>query len=88
VTADSVTAREGTVVTLGARRIAIGNIWQRRYEVGGDERDGITAKLHLDDDTTLVAGAGTVLELDTGRWQVVAVREGEPHGEVVFEPAA
>ena len=39
--------REGTVVSLAGRRVAIGNIWSGRYEVGGEQRSGITAMLHL-----------------------------------------
>lgn len=78
--------REGTVVSLAGRRVAIGNIWPGRYDAGGEERSGMTAMLHFEDDTRLRAGAGTVLDLGAERWRVAAVREGDPHGEVTFEP--
>ncbi len=88
VTANTSTHRWTRWTTTTAEQTEIDSYNIKRGQVGGEQRDGVTAKLHLEDDTTLVAGAGAVLELDTGHWQVVAVREGEPHGEVVFEPAA
>ena len=78
----SVLAREGTVATLSGRRIGIGNIWVRR------DSDRLTATLHFEDDTTVEAVEGTVLELGDERWRVATVREGQPHGEVSFEAEA
>jgi hypothetical protein len=85
---DAIVVREGTVVSLAGRRVAIGNIWEGRYEVGGEARSGVTAMLHFEDDTRLLAGPGTVLDLGAERWRVAAVREGRPHGEVTFEREA
>jgi hypothetical protein len=81
---DAVVAPEGSVVTLDGTRIGIANIWERDYLAGGEQRRGDTAMLHFTDDTTLVAGAGTVV----GRWRVAAVTPGEPRGSVEFERCA
>jgi len=74
-------ADEGTVATLGGRRVAIGNIWPARDD------GGPTAVLHFEDDSIVEAREGTVLELGAERWRVAAVREGRPFGEVAFAPA-
>lgn len=78
---DAVVAPEGTVVTLDGTRIGIANIWERDYTAAGQARHGDTALPHFADDTTVVAGAGTVL----GRWRVAAVTPGGPRGSVEFE---
>jgi hypothetical protein len=81
---DGVVAPEGSVVTLDGTRIGIANIWQRDYFAAGEQRHGDTALLHFTDDTTLVAGAGTVV----GSWRVAAVTPGEPRGSVEFQRCA
>jgi hypothetical protein len=80
----NVVAGEGSVVTLDGIRIGIANIWERDYVADGEPRHGPTAMLHFPDETTVVAGAGTVI----GSWRVAAVTAGDPRGSVEFEPCA
>jgi hypothetical protein len=87
VSADEIVGREGTVVQLGGGRVGVGNIWERPYVLpGGTEQRGLTAMLSFPDDSTLVAGRGSELDLAGQLWQVVDVsdeREGS-RGSITF----
>lgn len=83
-----IVATEGTMAVLGGHRVGIGNIWERTYTLpDGTEQRGPTSMLNLPDDTTLIAGRGTGLDLAGARWRVVDVSEGGAgRGSITFAP--
>jgi hypothetical protein len=85
---DEVVATEGTVALLGGHPVGIGNISKRTYALpDGAERRGLTSTLSFADDTTLIAGPGSELDLAGARWRVIHVAEGSAgRGSVTFLP--
>jgi len=84
-----IVAAEGTVATVNGARVGIGNIWERPFVLpDGEERVGITAILHFEDDSRITAGPGSELVIGGERWRVVEVDAGDLRGSVSLEPAA
>ena len=81
-----IVAGEGTVALLSGHRVGIGNIWERAYALpDGTEERGLTSLLSFPDDTSLVAGRGTELDLGGARWHVIDVSGGrEEPGSITF----
>jgi hypothetical protein len=88
VSDEEIVATEGSMALLGGHRVGIGNIWERTYALpDGTEQRGPTSMLNLPDDTTLIAGRGTDLDLAGARWHVVDVSEGgAARGSITFAP--
>lgn len=86
VSDEEIVATEGTVAVLGGHRVGIGNIWERSYALpDGTEQRGPTSMLSFPDDTTLIAGRGSEVDLAGTRWHVVDVSEGSgARGSITF----
>jgi hypothetical protein len=86
VSDQEIVAAEGMVASLSGQPVGIGNIWERAYALpDGTEQRGPTSMLSFPDDTTLIAGRGSELDLASGRWRVVDVSDGgAARGSVTF----
>lgn len=88
---ETIELRETTVRTVGGVQVGVGNILVDDYQAAdGSSRHGLTARLHPEDGSRLVVGAGSVVALGDRRWEVVDVVSGgdEGLGTVTLRAAA
>ena len=68
--------RETTQGRLGGSSVGISNMWERSYTLpDGSETSGLSATLTLAPGVTLVAGLGSVVQIGTGHFEVVAIEK-------------
>lgn len=86
-TGSSMTITETTQGRLGDGLVGVSNLWERTYALpDGTEKTGLTARLTLDDGST-VAGEGSVVTVAGKTWRVTRVEKpADGRGSVTFEP--
>jgi len=79
--------QETTQGRLGGSSVGISNMWERPYALpDGSETSGLSATLTLAPGVTLVAGLGSVVQIGTGHFEVVAIEKAKGQlGAVHFQ---